>query len=65
MTKPCDTCWQAFKRDMLAGKLDPVGDDLVVGKHFQQHIINLGDVAFFTRSRHPAERTNRAGKEWT
>ncbi|ENN89473.1 hypothetical protein RHSP_65926 [Rhizobium freirei PRF 81] len=63
MAEPCDTRRQPFEGHMLAGKLDPVGDDLVVPEHFQEQIVDASDIAFLARERHPAERADRAAEQ--
>jgi hypothetical protein len=62
MAEPGDAGRQPLEGHVLARQPDPVGDDLVVGKHFQQQVVDAGDIALLARQRHPAEGPDRPGK---
>ena len=63
MAEPADAGRQALERNVSTRQRDPIGENAVVRKGFEQMVVDLADVFAVVGERNPAERTDRARKQ--
>ena len=54
---------EALERHILTRQRDPIGQDVIVRKLFEQMVVDLADVVAIIGQRNPAERPNGAGEQ--
>src|SRR3954469_19740325 len=64
VAKPADAGRQSLERDLLASRLDPAAQALIVPEHLEHGTIGGGDVGRVARERRPAEWAAPPAELW-